>query len=121
MTTSTVTYAGADDVNRAIAAAKCANQMPLLKVLPSEEDFDSGVVTSEHLLPLSVTFQKAQFVVEGVFTPEGALDKECYSAIQGTHTVYGNFVKLWSVRGPGDGPRQRPMFLFHDGEAVFIS
>ena len=119
--TPTVTYEGAEDVNRAIAAAKRANEMPLMKVLHSEEDFDSGVVTTEHLLPLSVELKKAQLLVEAVVTSEGARDKECYCAVQGTHTVYGNFVKLWSVRGPGNGLRQRPMFLFYDGEPVFIS
>lgn len=46
---------------------------------------------------------------------------ELFSTIVGEHVTFGGFVHAWSVRGPGDGARPRPMFLFYDNAAVLLS
>ncbi len=47
-------------------------------------------------------------------------NRERYYSCGGTHASYGNFVLFWSARGPGDGVRPRPCFMFWDDEAVMI-
>lgn len=48
---------------------------------------------------------------------------ELFHAYVGKHRDYGDIALLWSVRGPGEGPRQRPVFIFYSGtddEADFL-
>jgi hypothetical protein len=40
---------------------------------------------------------------------------EWYHAYVGTHSDYGRIALLHSVRGPGGGSRERPVFMFYSG------
>ena len=107
--------------NAEVNAAARANAMPYVQVVTMEkfEELCRGAVSVVTILPLSVVLDASGFVVEP-HDPLG-IGNEGYAAFHGTHTLLGEFFGFWSMRGPGDGVRPRPVFIFHDGEPVFIS
>ena len=119
--TATSPVAPAPSTLTADKASALANAMPHVQVVTMDrfDELCRGAVTIEVTAPLSVGLTSSGFVVE----PHDTLGagNEAYSVFHGTHTLLGEFFGLWSVRGPGDGVRPRPVFVFHDGEPVFIS
>lgn len=108
-----------DRVDQSNPAVMCRffSDMPNAKTITMRElcDVWGGAVALGNFPALSVVLEAGALYVETT-----ANTGEIYYSVGGTHASYGNFALFWSARGPdgGFGSRDRPCFMFWDGEAI---